>query len=176
MGTVNLKTASGGSVILSPANTASDVTITVPAANATMAVNGPAFSAYLTANQSISANTYTKILFDAENFDTNNNFASSRFTPTVEGYYQVTAAMLGTGTSITVCQCSITKNGTGILIGNDPRGPTYSSYTSLVSGLVYLNGTTDYLEIRGYMTATSPIIIGGSYATYFQAAMVRSAT
>ena len=31
MGTVNLKTASGGSVILSPANTASDVTITVPA-------------------------------------------------------------------------------------------------------------------------------------------------
>lgn len=34
MGTVNLKTASGGSVILSPANTAVDVTITVPAVTA----------------------------------------------------------------------------------------------------------------------------------------------
>ena len=39
MGTVNLKTASGGSVILSPANTASDVTITVPASNANMATD-----------------------------------------------------------------------------------------------------------------------------------------
>ena len=36
MGTVNLKTASGGSVILSPANTAVDVTITVPASTGTV--------------------------------------------------------------------------------------------------------------------------------------------
>ena len=36
MGAVNLKTPSGGSVILSPANTAADVTITVPASNGTM--------------------------------------------------------------------------------------------------------------------------------------------
>ena len=38
MGTVNLKTASGGSVILSPANTAVDVTVTVPASTGTMAL------------------------------------------------------------------------------------------------------------------------------------------
>lgn len=39
MGTLNLKTASGGSVILNPTNTASDVTITVPASNANMATD-----------------------------------------------------------------------------------------------------------------------------------------
>ena len=39
MGTLNLKTASGGSVILNPTNTAVDVTITVPASNANMATD-----------------------------------------------------------------------------------------------------------------------------------------
>lgn len=37
MGSLKLTTASSGSVILNPANTASDVTITVPAVTATMA-------------------------------------------------------------------------------------------------------------------------------------------
>ena len=40
MGTIKLATASGGSCVLSPTNTASDKTITVPAENGTMITNG----------------------------------------------------------------------------------------------------------------------------------------
>ena len=38
-------------------------------------------------NQALSSGTWTKVTFDTELFDTNGNFASSRFTPTVAGQY-----------------------------------------------------------------------------------------
>ena len=45
------------------------------------AVNGPAFSAYAAAIlQTIPNATLTKVLFQTEEFDTNSNYASSRFT------------------------------------------------------------------------------------------------
>ena len=37
--------------------------------------------------QTLSNLTWTKVTFDTELFDTNNNFANSRFTPTVAGQY-----------------------------------------------------------------------------------------
>jgi len=58
-----------------------------------VAGNGPIFSAYSSAGQTVSNNTITKILFDTENFDSNSNFASSRFTPTVAGYYVFTNSL-----------------------------------------------------------------------------------
>ena len=42
--------------------------------------NTPAFSVYLSGNQSVSSNTDTKITFDSEHYDTNNAFASNKFT------------------------------------------------------------------------------------------------
>ena len=54
--------------------------------------NTPAFLAYKNATQgSISGNTATKITYTEELFDTDNNFASSRFTTTVAGKYYVFA-------------------------------------------------------------------------------------
>lgn len=180
MGTVNLKTASGGSVILSPANTASDVTITVPAVTAGMLttatagvpVNGPAFSAYQSVASSLVGGTYSKITFDVEEFDTNNCFASSRFTPTVAGYYQITGS-LQTASSA-VAAAAIYKNGsahkTGIYSGTAFTNGIYP-----VTCLVYLNGTTDYVELYGYNGSTTQNTGAQSNITYFQAAMVRSA-
>ena len=44
------------------------------------------------------------------------------------------------------------------------------------SALIYMNGTTDYLELYGYLTAVSlPSFYGSQTQTYFQAAMVRTA-
>ena len=37
--------------------------------------------------QTLSSATLTKVTFDTELFDTNNNFADSRFTPTIAGQY-----------------------------------------------------------------------------------------
>jgi len=54
--------------------------------------NTPSFLAYKSSDQgSISANTATKITYTTELYDTDNTFASSRFTPGVVGKYYVFA-------------------------------------------------------------------------------------
>ena len=51
---------------------------------------GPAFAARPSSGQSApSADTFTKVAFGTETFDTDSKFASDRFTPTVAGYYQI---------------------------------------------------------------------------------------
>ena len=86
MSAIKLSTPSSGSISLSPANTASNLTITVPAVTGTMNIQGPAFSAYQSSAQTLSSNTVTKIQFQTEEFDTANCFDSTtnyRFTPNV---------------------------------------------------------------------------------------------
>ena len=42
--------------------------------------NTPSFSVYLSANQSINSDSHTKVTFDSEYWDTDNAFASNKFT------------------------------------------------------------------------------------------------
>ena len=49
--------------------------------------NTPAFMVKLSAEQTIPNTTWTKITFDSEVYDTDNKFASNKFTPTVAGKY-----------------------------------------------------------------------------------------
>ena len=126
--------------------------ITQPKVNSGVAGTGPAFSAYQNATTSIAASTATKISFQVEEFDTNNNFASSTFTPTVAGYYQVNATanyLSGTSTG-TNAFLSIFKNGSEYKRGVVNAAAVQPSLT--VSGLVYCNGTTDYVEIYGFQS------------------------
>jgi hypothetical protein len=53
----------------------------------------PVFSATANTTQSILAATWTKVDFANELFDSNGDFASSTFTPTVAGYYQLNAGV-----------------------------------------------------------------------------------
>ena len=55
--------------------------------------NKPAFMAKPDGNISISNDTVTKLLFATEDFDTDSDYASSRFTPTTAGKYQVSGAV-----------------------------------------------------------------------------------
>ncbi len=135
----------------------------------------PAFSAYLSANQTVVTSTYTKATFDTEVFDTNSNFASSRFTPTVAGYYQANAGISFGTSSIVSTVIKIYKNGSSVSTGSSAGTSLYTFKSEIVSALIYLNGTTDYLEVYGYVTSTTPIFTAGSAETYFQAAMIRSA-
>ena len=171
-----LNSSGGGSVTINEPTTASNFTQTLPAATGDVMVSGnmPAFSASKqSATQAISATTWTKITFDTEEFDTANCFASSRFTPTVAGYYQFTqnmeAASAVTGTTVTMFY----KNGVYYTRGNQSQttgtGPVINS-----SALMYLNGTTDYAEIYIYCTA-SLTIDNSTYGCRFTGAMVRSA-
>ena len=132
--------------------------------------NGPAFVAYQSVAQSISNSAYTKVTFDTEVYDTNNNFASSRFTPTVAGYYQVSAGLQVAAT--TTNQIVIFKNGGAYSYGINTSSLSYA--TNTMSCLVYCNGSTDYIEVYGLFGATnntSPSIS----TVYFQGALVRSA-
>ena len=54
-------------------------TIDIPA-GVTTTVNRPAFKATLSADQSIANSSFTKVTLDTENFDTDNAFASNKFT------------------------------------------------------------------------------------------------
>ena len=56
--------------------------------------NTPAFRAFLNSNKTMSDATTTKVdTFGSEDFDTDNNFASNRFTPTTAGKYYVYARL-----------------------------------------------------------------------------------
>lgn len=171
-----LQSSGGGSVTLQEPSTASNVTVTIPAATGDVMVSGnmPAFSAYSNADQTgVASGTFTKVLFGAEEYDTNNNFASSRFTPTVAGYYQVTAR---TDWSITSGACFLTiyKNGSGHK-GGQLNGATPNGVAPTTTGLVYCNGSTDYIEIYAYQNNGTNTIYAGAPYTFFQAAMIRSA-
>ena len=149
------------------APTITGATITVAATAA------PAFSAYLSSSQSpITTSTSTKIAFNTEEFDTNNNFAASRFTPTVAGYYQINARCAGTGT-YTRTFVSIYKNGVEYKRGNDYL---VSGYSAVVSSIVYCNGTSDYIEIYGWLLGSGLSFDGGATnGCDFNGAMIRSA-
>ena len=122
------------------------------------ATAAPAFSAYNTSNQSFTSTVTTKVTLDSENFDTNNNFASSRFTPTVAGYYQFNGevAVASASTNITESEAIIYKNGASAAFGTYVVGPNSAVGISVAVGLIYMNGTTDYVELYGYGAGTSP--------------------
>jgi hypothetical protein len=146
------------------------------------AVNGPAFSAYANATpQTITTGSQQKVLFQTEEFDTDNCYANSRFTPNVEGYYQLNAevrldGVSGTGEMMIV----IYKNTNEHKRGTNQQGTQIAAnfWAMTVSSLVYANGTTDYFEIRvqqgsgGNVTVTT---VNSPNITWFNGAMLRGA-
>jgi hypothetical protein len=117
------------------------------------ATANPAFSAYQTVTTTLSANVFTKITLGGEEFDTNNNFASSTFTPTVAGYYQINGLISfnPTGTAGVNVLSFIYKNGVRYKDGSfGPVNSVQGGWTN-VSSVVYLNGSTDYVELYGYI-------------------------
>jgi hypothetical protein len=159
-----------GSVSLFAPDVSGSTVLTLPTTTGTMMVNGPAFSAYAASAQSITATVVTKVLFGTEEFDTNNNFASSTFTPTVAGYYQVNA-QVSTGTAQTRLIFYIYKNGSVYKSGNDLSSTAFSS---TMGALVYMNGSTDYLEVYTYFSTTGNTQ-NAINSTWFNGSMVRGA-
>ena len=140
--------------------------------------NAPAFSAGRSTNQSVTSGTWTKVQCDSEAFDTASaydNATNYRFTPQVAGYYQVSGAVYASGTNMTQVQAKIYKNGSADKLGTPTSTAALNEIGSSVSALVYLNGTTDYIELFGYASGTSPVFAGNVGLTYFQAVLVRAA-
>jgi hypothetical protein len=147
--------------------------VTVPSVTGTAMVSGnmPAFSAYQSSAQTLLINTNTKITFTTEEFDTANCFTSSRFTPNVAGYYQVSG---GFAIGATACghRLQIFKNGAVYKTIFNALSTTVNA--AYGSALVSLNGSTDYVELFGYV-GVAQILTASIEDTYFQASMVRAA-
>ncbi len=133
---------------------------------------GPAFSAYQSVSQSIPSTTWTRVQLQSEEFDTNNAFDSTtnyRFQPSEAGYYQANCG-IAVSTAQSRVICAIYKNGSAYKIGSIPSGDTLFGNTT--SALVYLNGSTDYIEFYTYFSIGQ----GASAVatdTYFQASLAR---
>jgi hypothetical protein len=139
-----------------------------------VAGTGPSFSAYQSSSQTLTSNTWTKIQFQTEEWDTASCFDSTtnyRFTPNVAGYYSVTGKIQPNST-YTAGGVAVYKNGALYKYGNYNLNATTYSPASMTC-LVYLNGSTDYIELWGLFVSGQALVTTADM-TYFQAAMVRS--
>ena len=146
---------------------------TVPA----MAFSGPAFKAdRITSDQSVTSGVWTKVQLNGVTFDTHACFDSAtnyRFTPNVAGYYQISFALDAGATSAgTAALSRVDKNGSLYLYGAYVTMPGSVEGISSGAGLVYMNGTTDYIELYGLAVGTAVKFKFGA-VTYMTGCFIR---
>ena len=146
-----------------------------PGISAASVAQGPAFSAYLpTTNQSISSGVLTKVSLSSKEFDTTGAFDSTtnfRFQPLISGYYNITAVASMSGAAGTASSIIIYKNGSAFKNGTGETGAITAVQLD-VSALIFLNGSTDYIELFVSYTGTTPVVVFGSNNTFFQGNLV----
>ena len=131
--------------------------------------NAPGFQAKLSASQNPSGSTWTTIAFNTELYDSDgcyDNSSTYAFTPTTAGKYFVYWSVVGdisTVPSLKNISTRVRKNGSGFWVpfmsNNDNN---WVNITSGASTVVDMNGSSDYLDVQGY-------IIVSSGANYFLA-------
>ena len=148
----------------SPSITFSDSTT-----QATAAPYGPTFSYNASSGQTLTNATNTKLTYTTNDWDTTGGmYSSSRFTPTIAGYYQISCSVYINGANN--MQLSLNRNSSEYI-----RFAQLSGYSIGGSGIVYFNGSTDFVEVYMYNGNGSSVTVNGYSFCKFQAAMVRSA-
>ena len=120
--------------------------------------NTPAFEATKNAVQyGVTLNSDVKITYETEIFDTAGNFASSRFTPTTAGKYFVYCnqrIITQNNSTLVRTILKLYKNGSQYqnVMSDFNLSTNYLRATANhVSAVVDMNGSSDYLEIYGYI-------------------------
>ena len=169
--TINASTSSG--LVVTPDNSG----------NIVLQYNGvstPAFGVYLGSTQSISNSTYTKINLNTVSFDTGSYFNTStnRYTPLVAGYYLFSLTCYFSGSAMTNIQAFLYKNGTNVKTCLMAGSFSMSDVQLNVQSIIYINGTTDYIEGYGYLSASSGNSFydaGNGRSTYMSGCLLRGA-
>ena len=133
--------------------------------------NTPSFHVVKNGAQSVNNTTATAVTSWTETWDSDNTFASNKFTPGVAGkyfiYFSLVVDQLDNGTYIWT---QIRKNGSLLLTCQQGAGAT-SSLTSMAAGQVDL-GASDYIEFycyhnsgaaRNVASGTNPGTFAGGY-------------
>jgi len=147
---------------------------------------GPAFHVYNSSAGfvTLTNGVTTKVILNAAElnvgsaFDTTTNY---RFTPQIAGYYFFNGSVQtnwATG-QYTRFDVSLVKNGSSEVYRGLRRVSTGAEdYGSIpVSGLLYLNGSTDYVELYVYTTGGTSVNYetSGTYETFLSGFLVRGA-
>jgi hypothetical protein len=181
MSSLVLNGDTSGSVTVTVPAVAGTNSVTLPAAAGTVMVSGnmPAFSAYLTAAQGFSNSTFSQMVGWTKNFDTATAFnagSNGRFIPQVAGYYQINGQVAFGSASTGFAQIAIYKNGGQFSTGSTMSNNTAVGAMCMVSDVIYLNGSTDYVELWVWQNSGGSISTqSGSFINKFSGAMVRSA-
>ena len=141
-------------------NTYFSVVLVNPSASNQPSITPPgAFQAHTSAGAQLGAALgQTKVALNTVDFDASGAFstANNRFQPTQAGYYQVTGGVSSNGVALAdgdVVYIFIEKNGStlpnGVGVTEIQVGGGVFVETFQVSALVFLNGTTDYVELWG---------------------------
>ena len=185
-GNERVRVASDGNVGVGTVSPATKLHV-VGVVTATGGVGGtPAFSAYLNTNSAdLSSATNTKVVFNTEDFDTASayNTSTGAFTPNVAGYYLITASVRLYGVTFpsskwNIGRVMIYKNGSLYAHGNELFvGSDIFGQTVTASNVVYLNGSTDYVDCYVFINnnGTTAIRVEGSVGTRFAGCLIRGA-
>ena len=123
-------------------------------------------------NQTVTASTFTKLTWSNVVFDTNSNFASNKFTPTVAGKYLFAAKVRCNDTMNDGCISSVYKNGAEVArVSSGASGVGTQTYDAIATVILDMNGTTDYVEAYGY-DGGGTTVSGSSAFTYFTGSML----
>jgi len=154
-----------------------DAAVTQAKLAANVAGNGPAFSAYQSTTVAVSSGVFTKMPLQTEEFDTNSNFDNTtnyRFTPTIAGYYQINGS-ISFAVAAGLCSACIFKNGAAYKRGNIIPNSA-SGVCANVGTVLFLNGTTDFVELYAFQGSGSTVnALTSSDLIFFSGAMVRAA-
>ena len=139
--------------------------------------NAPAFSVYLNGAQAVASSTGTKVNLNIVEYNFGGSLVNGAWTPSVAGYYTVMSSGRAGGSGVTQMWFMVRKNGSDFarLIGDNTGGVTHSGACG-----IYLNGTTDFIELAGFVTATSGAIFetidtSGLYGPRMSAFLSRAA-
>jgi len=124
--------------------------------------NTPAFSAYSSADRSISNTTATLVAANAENFDTDSAYDTStyKFTPGVAGKYFLYFRYFYTGTFSSTIRGYIYKNGSEV--AHNDFTHVQSDNGGMISTIV-TSDTDDYFQAYTYQNSgSSRSIVGGT--------------
>jgi hypothetical protein len=126
--------------------------------------------AYRNAAQNIVAGP-TKVLIDTIIFDTEGvvDIANSLIVPNLPGYYIVMGNVVASDVPDgRLVNAMIYKNGVWASYGTIDHQGSAGRSSSIASDLIYMNGTTDYLELFAHNSHSSALALytGDSYQNY----------
>ena len=147
-----LEIGTSGDTVTVPSGATFNVAGTLQSGGAAVS-NTPAFEAHLSANQSLTDATTTKIQFNTEVFDTDNCYDNStnyRFTPTSAGKYLITVQPnfdTNAASNLANTLVAIYKNGSVYKQINFAPNDNFlgTGFISL-SAIIDMNGSSDYVE------------------------------